>query len=199
MRAQSDCSGSLSALSGMARMADADLYARLNSGVEGLESTRAQKRLRADGPNRIAEETQYSLIREIWRRLRTPLNGLLFGLAITSWLLSDVRSAIVIAVMVVLSVGLGFIQEHRSSQAAARLKQMVQVHASVRRLGAAGVDTDGFSQIPLEDVVAGVSEICFLDGIQGRLLYRGHRRAPARMGHQQDQDADDGNHQRDRA
>ncbi|WP_286771917.1 magnesium-translocating P-type ATPase [Sphingomonas sp. 66-10] len=155
MRAQSDCSGSLSALSGMARMADADLYARLNSGVEGLESTRAQKRLRADGPNRIAEETQYSLIREIWRRLRTPLNGLLFGLAITSWLLSDVRSAIVIAVMVVLSVGLGFIQEHRSSQAAARLKQMVQVHASVRRLGAAGVDTDGFSQIPLEDVVAG--------------------------------------------
>jgi citrate synthase len=26
----------------------------------------------------------------------------------------------------------------------------------------------------LEDVVAGVSEICFLDGIQGRLLYRGY-------------------------
>src|SRR5919199_1910076 len=26
----------------------------------------------------------------------------------------------------------------------------------------------------LEDVVAGVSEICFLDGVQGRLLYRGY-------------------------
>jgi Mg2+-importing ATPase len=155
VRGEPDKSGSLLALAAMARSPEEDLFVRLNSNENGLSSEAAEDRLRADGPNRIAEEASYSLLRELWRRLRTPLNGLLFGLALTSWILSDLRSALVIAVMVVLSVGLGFVQEHRSSMAAARLKQMVQVHASVRRGGTKDADVEGFVRIPLEQVVAG--------------------------------------------
>jgi Mg2+-importing ATPase len=176
MQLAADKSGSLLALSDMARMDEAALFSRLNCGSDGLEAAEAQERLRINGPNRIAEEARYSLLREIWRRLRTPLNGLLIGLAITSWLLSDVRSAAVIAVMVVLSVGLGFIQEHRSNLAAARLKQMVQVHATVRRRGMAGSDPEGFVQIPLEQVVAGdVVKLCAGDLIPADLrLLKAH-------------------------
>jgi Mg2+-importing ATPase len=87
--------------------------------------------------------------------LRNPLNALLLGLAALSWLLSDVRSSVVIATMVVLSVGLGFIQEHRSSAAAAKLARMIRVHAAVRRPGSAGADEEGFADVPLEDLVLG--------------------------------------------
>jgi Mg2+-importing ATPase len=76
-------------------------------------------------------------------------------LALLSWLLSDVRSAIVIAIMVVLSVGLSFVQEHRSNSAAAKLANMVRIRASVRRRGATDADEGGFSSIPLDEVVPG--------------------------------------------
>ncbi|CCW17266.1 Mg(2+) transport ATPase, P-type [Sphingobium indicum BiD32] len=150
-------SNALSALSGMARLPAADLFVHLDSDAHGLTPAKVEGRFRQYGPNRIAEEARYSLFREIWLRLRTPLNGLLFGLAAISWFLSDLRSAVVIGIMVVLSVGLGFVQEHRSSLAAARLKQMVQVHAAIRRPGMANADADaeGFVQIPLEQVVPG--------------------------------------------
>ena len=112
MRTGGDQSASLAALAAMAPLAQADLFVRLDSSAEGLDASQAQSRLRTQGPNRIAEEAGQSLLREIWRRMRTPLNGLLIALAAVSWFLSDIRSALVIAVMVSLSVGLGFIQEH---------------------------------------------------------------------------------------
>ncbi len=148
-------SGPLAAMSAMAKVAEPELFARLRSNRYGLDAETASVRLRENGPNRIAEQMRLSIAREVWRRLRTPLNALLFGLAVTSWVLSDIRSAVVIAAMVVLSVGLGFAQEHRSSLAAAKLKQMVQVHATVMRRSASGADADGFIEIPLEQVVPG--------------------------------------------
>ena len=70
---------------------------------------------------------------EIIRHALNPLNGLLLALAAISWALSDMRAAIVISAMVVLSVDLAFVQEHRSNEAAAKLQAMVRTHATVRR------------------------------------------------------------------
>jgi Mg2+-importing ATPase len=141
---------------GSLAIADDDaLFAQLESSPAGLENAAAQARLLTYGPNRIAEELRLSIVRELWRRFLNPLNGLLLVLAATSWVLSDFRSAIVIAIMVVLSVGLGFVQEHRSNVAAARLKRMVQVHATVKRQGAISADPDGFAEVPLEAIVPG--------------------------------------------
>ena len=125
---------------------------RLGASAAGLTEADAAARLKRFGPNRIGRQGQPPIIVEIWRRLRNPLNALLLALAAVSWMLSDVRSAVVIAVMVVLSVGLGFVQEHRSSAAAAKLASMVRVHVSVRRPGATGADADGFLEAPLDDL-----------------------------------------------
>jgi len=132
-----------------------EVFAALQASAAGLSPTEAAARLTRYGPNRISRETQAPLLVELWRRLRNPLNLLLLALAGLSWALSDARSAIVIAVMVALSVSLGFVQEHRSSMAAAKLAQMVRVHATVRRPGAAGADPDGYVETPLEDLVPG--------------------------------------------
>jgi Mg2+-importing ATPase len=121
----------------------------------GLSPEQAASQLKTVGPNRITRERQAPVLVELWNRFRNPLNALLLVLAAVSWALSDVRSALVIAVMVVLSVGLGFIQEHRSSQAAAKLASMVSVKAAARRPGAAGADPDGYVEVPLDDLVPG--------------------------------------------
>jgi Mg2+-importing ATPase len=115
----------------------------------------AQERLAAFGPNSVAKSQKPPILLELWEKAKNPLNGLLLGLAVISWLLSDLRSAVVISVMVVLSVGLSFVQEHRSNTAAAKLASMVRVLASIKRFGASRADAEGFSEIPLDQVVPG--------------------------------------------
>ncbi len=132
-----------------------DALGRLHATAEGLPPEEAVARLKVYGPNRVSRERQAPILLELWGRLRNPLNVLLLVLAALSWVLSDVRSALVIAVMVVLSVGLGFVQEHRSSQAAAKLANMVMVRASVRRPGAPQADSEGFIEAPLDELVPG--------------------------------------------
>jgi Mg2+-importing ATPase len=127
----------------------------LRSSAQGLTEAEAAERLKVYGPNRINGEEQTPILLELWRRLRNPLNGLLLVLAAVSWVVSDARSAVVIAVMVLLSVGLSFVQEHRSSAAAAKLARMVRVRASVRRPGAPDVDAEGFASRPLDGLVPG--------------------------------------------
>ena len=130
-------------------------FAQLRSSPQGLTEAEARQRLANVGPNSITRTQAPPILLELWDKAKNPLNGLLLGLAALSWLLSDVRSAVVIAIMVGLSVGLSFVQEHRSSSAAAKLSQMVRVQTSVRRSDATSADAEGFRQIPLDEVVPG--------------------------------------------
>lgn len=131
------------------------VFSQLKSAPEGLSRDDIPERLAAYGSNAIAASQTSPIFLELWDKIKNPLNGLLLSLAILSWLLSDIRSAVVIATMVVLSVGLSFVQEHRSSQAAAKLANMVRVEVSVKRRGVDGCDAEGFSSTPLDGVVPG--------------------------------------------
>jgi Mg2+-importing ATPase len=91
---------------------------------QGLTAEEAAARLRIVGPNLIAHDRQQSPLAELIGRARNPLNFLLLSLAAVSFFLGDRRAAAVITVMVVLSVTLAFVQEHRSNNAAARLRAM---------------------------------------------------------------------------
>lgn len=139
----------------MASSSPEDACSQLKSSSSGLSLGESQKRLAAFGPNSVAKSQTPPFLIVLWDKAKNPLNGLLLGLAVISWLLSDLRSAVVISVMVVLSVGLSFLQEHRSNTAAAKLASMVRVLASIKRVGAPGADTEGFSEIPLDRVVPG--------------------------------------------
>ena len=93
---------------------------RLGSSANGLTTEEAEARLRSVGPNEVAHEVRHTIVGEIISRSMNPLNLLLLTLAAASYFLGDQRAAVVIAVMVLLSVSLGFFQEHRSNKAAAR-------------------------------------------------------------------------------
>src|SRR5260370_5180205 len=120
-------------LSVVSRLQPHEACAKLGSALEGLSGAEAALRLKKFGPNLVARERRATIPEELWSRARNPLNALLLTLASVSYFLGDVRAAVVIAAMVVLAITTAFIQEHRSNEAAARLRAMVHTTASVRR------------------------------------------------------------------
>jgi Mg2+-importing ATPase len=101
----------------------------------GLDDETAGARLRRCGANQIARERRVGVLHELINRTKNPLNGLLLTLSVVSYFLGDVRAAVIIASMVILSIITAFIQEHRSNQAAAKLRALVKTTASVKRRG----------------------------------------------------------------
>ena len=107
---------------------------KLNSSVEGLLSRDAVERLASYGPNTVAHEAHKSRLRRLGELFATPLSMLLLVLATVSYLTGEIKGAVVIAIMVVLATFLSFVQEHRSSKAAERLRAMVSTTATVLRM-----------------------------------------------------------------
>jgi Mg2+-importing ATPase len=125
----------------------------------GLDDAEAAARLKRFGPNQIAREHRTGVIYELINRTKNPLNALLLTLATISYFLGDVRAAAIIAVMVILSIMTAFIQEHRSNQAAAKLRALVKTTASVKRRGAFEAwrpsKVEAHVEIPIEEIVPG--------------------------------------------
>ena len=127
--------------------------AGLDARSDGLDATEAARRLACDGPNEIAHEKPLSRARHLWACYRNPFNLLLSVLATLSVSSGDLRAAVVIAAMVVLSTLIRFVQERKSNEAADRLKALVGNTATVLRR------RDGqpaqHAEIALREVVAG--------------------------------------------
>jgi len=137
----------------IARLAPDKALQRVHGIAEGLTPRQVKARLRSLGPNQVAQPVRHTIVGELVGRSINPLNLLLLTLATASYVLGDQRVAIVITVMVVLSISLGFIQEHRSNKAAAALRRMVLITASVRRkLPDAMKEHD---EVPIEQLVPG--------------------------------------------
>ena len=136
----------------LARLLPNDALQRLGSSTAGLAPDEVEKRLRSVGPNQVAHQTHHTIAGEIVGRSVNPLNALLLTLAVASYFLSDQRAAIVIAVMVLLSISLGFLQEHRSNKAADALRRMVLTKATLRRRGVTAQD---HVDVPFDQIVPG--------------------------------------------
>jgi P-type Mg2+ transporter len=121
------------ALGEIARLAPDEALHHLLGTAEGLTPGQVKARLRSVGPNQVAHQARHTIIGELVSRSINPLNLLLLTLAAASYLSGDQRVAIVIAVMVALSISLGFVQEHRSNRAADALRRMVRITATVHR------------------------------------------------------------------
>jgi Mg2+-importing ATPase len=103
--------------------------------MTGLSSSEAARRLADVGPNLVAQARGRPVALELLARLANPLVLLLIVAAGVAGATGDARSATVIVVMVVLSVVLDFVQEHRAGRAAQRLREAALVRAVVLRDG----------------------------------------------------------------
>jgi Mg2+-importing ATPase len=140
------------------KMADALRDAALKEAVEvlqmlgsapaGLTEAEAVCRLEQYGPNEVSQEKKHEWLQRLWLAIRNPLVILLTVLATISYVTGDFRAGTVMLLMVILGVTLRFVQETRADNAAAKLKAMISVTATVLRDGQP-------REIPLRELVPG--------------------------------------------
>src|ERR1700690_248026 len=125
---------------------------RLNTSLSGVSEEEAATRLEQYGPNEVAHERRHEWLHRLWIAVRNPLVILLTILATltfaTAQSTSDYAGGVVMLVMVFLGVSLRFVQETRAGNAAAKLKAMIKVTATVIRDGQP-------KEIPLQQLVPG--------------------------------------------
>lgn len=116
-------------------MSAADLYARLATRPEGLTTDEAHSRLAEHGPNVLTKDQRAGIGILLWHAVLNPLVILLAVLASVSFATGDVRAGSMMSLMIALGVGLKLIQEARADSAAAKLRAMISVTATVIRDG----------------------------------------------------------------
>jgi P-type Ca2+ transporter type 2C len=106
---------------------------KLGSSPGGLSQSEAEKRLSETGPNSLEAKEGVSKTKLLLSQVNNPLIFLLFAAAGISLLTGHAVDAIVILGVIALNTVLGFIQESRSANALAALRQMTSPHARVLR------------------------------------------------------------------
>ena len=127
-----------------------DLFVRFGSSPAGLTTDEAARRAREAGPNDPVATRQGGPLAEFLRFCASPLVIILLVAAVTSALLGQIIDASIIALMVLLSVVLNFVQAYRSEREVERLRERVAPTATVLRDGV-------WSEIARRDLVPGDS------------------------------------------
>jgi Mg2+-importing ATPase len=135
-----------------ARKDATEVLQMLQASLAGLTEEEAAARLEQYGPNEVAHERQQSWFYRLYLAARNPLVVLLGVLAVLSFATaqgtSDLIGGWVMVAMIVLGVSLRFVQETKADNAAAQLKAMITVTATVIRGGQT-------REIPLHQLVPG--------------------------------------------
>jgi len=134
------------------------VFRSLCTASTGLTEDRAEESRENFGRNAVTRGKQDSLLKRICDAFINPFTVVLLALAVVS-AFTDVVMAepgeknfvtvAIIAVMVLLSGVLRFVQETRSGNAAAKLSEMILTTACVER------EENGRGEIPLEEIVVG--------------------------------------------
>lgn len=141
-----------SRLAEVTRLDGLEVLRLLETSADGLTCQAACERLEKFGPNEVSSEKRHDWLARFWHAIRNPLVILLSILAgitfYTAQEPSDYAGGWIMMAMVILGVGLRYIQESRADAAAAKLKAMINVTATVLRDGKP-------SEVPLRDLVPG--------------------------------------------
>jgi Mg2+-importing ATPase len=124
-----------------------DALQSLNANERGLSPKEVEANRQEFGPNEVVQKKGGFWMRT-FHRFANPLVIQLLIIATVSFLVGDLRAALVVAGMLFISVALSIIQEERSGQAVEKLRAIVRTTANVLREGKE-------SEIPLAEIVPG--------------------------------------------
>ena len=134
---------------------------RLKTSPHGLGEEEAAERWEVFGPNEVAYEKKEGWLSRLWVATRNPLVILLTVLAVLSYSTGDSAAGTIMMLMVFLGLSLRFVQETKADTAAAKLKAMITVTATVVRAGQT-------KEIPLRELVPGdIVKLCAGDMVPG--------------------------------
>ena len=135
-----------------------ELFAELNSSEEGLASEQVETAREFYGGNAVAQATERPLPLRFLAAFADPFTYILVFIAavsvLTDWVFAtgaerDLSTPLIIGAMVLVSGVLRFVQDEKSSVAAASLAEMVESTAEVER------DGDGGNETPIDEIVVG--------------------------------------------
>ncbi|PTM98533.1 magnesium-translocating P-type ATPase [Mycoplana dimorpha] len=112
-----------------------EVYADLRASADGLSMADAAARLAAQGPNLLEEPGHQHLLLGLLKRFTNPLVLVLLFAASVAAVTHEHASALIIGTIVVLSVLIDYVQEHRAETAAEALRQRVALSVEVLRDG----------------------------------------------------------------
>ncbi|EHL2675587.1 magnesium-translocating P-type ATPase, partial [Listeria monocytogenes] len=101
----------------------------------GLTNVEVTERLAEFGPNQTVEEKKVSNLRLFIRAFNDPFIYILAMLMVVSYLTDDMEATVIMALMILASGILGFIQTSRAERASYALKNMVKNRVNVIRNG----------------------------------------------------------------
>lgn len=125
-----------------------DALARLKTSMQGLTEDEAEDRLDTYGPNELSHLKRLGFLADMGHRLISPLVVQLLIIALVSLLIGEMKSCVIVSVMIVLSVGLSYILDSRSNRAVDSLGKRVQSITMIIRSGTA-------QETRMSDVVPG--------------------------------------------
>jgi Mg2+-importing ATPase len=124
------------------------VLSELRTGPQGLDELEAIARREKSGPNALRPRGERAVILELLAHFQNPLVVVLLAASVIAAFLGDVRSFVVITLIVLLSVLLDFVQEYRAGRAIERLRSTVAVRTTVVRGGQP-------REVPIAELVPG--------------------------------------------
>ena len=110
------------------------VLAQLGSGLGGLSSGDAKRRLAQQGPNAIGAQSR-SLDKLIAEQARNGINLLLAAAGVLTIVTGDLVDGAIILVLIALNIGLSLVQEYRAEKALEALRNLLPVRSRVIRDG----------------------------------------------------------------
>ena len=120
----------------------------LETTPQGLSAEEAESRLDQYGPNELTHLKRPGFWGDILRRFKSPLVVQLLVIALVSALIGETKAAVIVSAMILLSVGMSYVLDRRSSRAVESLGKRVQSRSVVLRDGAE-------TEIKISEIVPG--------------------------------------------
>ena len=92
-----------------------EALAGLFSDPRGLTAEAAERRLHKFGPNELAHTKELGFLADIFERCKSPLVIQLLLIAAISAFIGEIKSTVIVSMMVLLSVGLSYVLDRRST------------------------------------------------------------------------------------
>jgi Ca2+-transporting ATPase len=119
-----------------------------NTTKQGLHPAEAEERFDQYGKNELIEKKKTSILILLLHQFKDVMIFILLIAAVISFVVGDIKDALVILIIVLLNAVIGFVQENRAEKAMEALKKMAAFNATVRRGG-------NILQIPASGLVPG--------------------------------------------
>ncbi|MCD8483411.1 MAG: ATP-binding protein [Verrucomicrobia bacterium] len=130
--------------------APAQVLARMQTKRGGLTEEEVVQRRQHFGPNTSQSKQTPAWLNHLWQVVRTPFNGILLICIALSLVLNEIRPALIMGLMIILSSTLRLWQERRSFLAIEKLDDSVAVKVDVHRVGVSPQ-----CRVDVEDLVPG--------------------------------------------